>query len=212
MIAQTGVGCALVPLVIYPAPGPVSMDAFLFSALAVAIAEVGDKTQLLSLLLIAKFRKPWPIIFGVTLATLLNHAVTAYLGGWLSTFLSGPWFQGVIALSFLAMALWVLIPDTQDDSDGRLVKYGAFLTTLVLFSLAEIGDKTQVATLMLAVRFESVVAVTLGTTLGMLLANVPVIFAGDWALKRLRLEWFRWAAAFLFAAMGVWMLLHLLWS
>lgn len=186
------------------------MDAFLFSTLAVAIAEVGDKTQLLSLLLIAKFRKPWPIVLGVTLATLVNHGLTAYFGGWIASFVDGLWFQLLIAVSFFAMAIWVLIPDEEDEVDGRFVKYGAFLTTLMLFSLAEIGDKTQVATLMLAIQFESVFWVTLGTTLGMLIANVPVIFAGGWLLQRLRMEWFHWAAAFMFAGMGVWILIHLM--
>lgn len=186
------------------------MEAFFFSTLAVAIAEVGDKTQLLSLLLIAKFRKPWPIILGVTLATLINHGLTAYFGGWIASFVEGLWFQLLMALSFFAMAIWVLIPDKEEEVDGRLVKYGAFLTTLILFSLAEIGDKTQVATLMLAIQFDSVLWVTLGTTFGMLIANVPVILAGGWLLERLRMEWFHWAAALLFALMGGWILLHLM--
>ncbi len=188
------------------------MEAFLFSTLAVAIAEVGDKTQLLSLLLIAKFRKPWPIVLGVMLATLVNHGLTAYFGGWIASFAGGRWFQILVALSFFVMAVWVLIPDEEDQIDGRLVKYGAFLTTLILFSIAEIGDKTQVATLMLAIQFESVLWVTFGTTLGMLLANVPVIFAGDWLLQRLRMNWFHWIAAFIFAGMGVWILIHLMIS
>ncbi|KGK42196.1 membrane protein [Nitrincola sp. A-D6] len=180
------------------------MDAFLLSTLAVTIAEMGDKTQLLSLLLVAKFRRPWAITLGVALATLLNHGLTAALGDWLGGYLSGDLFQWLLSLSFLAMAVWVLIPDSDDDLNGRLVKYGAFVTTLVLFSLAEIGDKTQVATLMLAVKFESLVLVTLGTTLGMLIANVPVIFAGEWVLKRVNMSVFRVAAAVLFAGFGLW--------
>ena len=185
------------------------MDAFFLSTLAVAVAEMGDKTQLLSLLLVAKFRRPWAITLGVTLATLLNHGLTAWLGGWLAGYLSSDLFQWLLSLSFLAMAVWVLIPDKDEDMNGRLVKYGAFATTLVLFSLAEIGDKTQVATLILAVKFESVVAVTLGTTLGMLLANVPVIFAGEWVLKRVRMDSFRIAAAILFAGFGLWGIVNL---
>lgn len=185
------------------------MDAFFLSTLAVAVAEMGDKTQLLSLLLVAKFRRPWAITLGVTLATLLNHGLTAWLGGWLAGYLSSDLFQWLLSLSFLAMAVWVLIPDKEDDLNGCLVKYGAFATTLVLFSLAEIGDKTQVATLMLAVKFDSVVAVTLGTSLGMLLANAPIIFAGEWVLKRVKMDSFRMVAAVMFAGFGLWGIVNL---
>ena len=185
-------------------------SAFLTSTVAVAIAEIGDKTQLLSLLLAARFRNKSAIVLGILLATLLNHAASAWLGAWLGNSLT-EWLNGssgrlLLAAGFGAMAIWVLVPDKEDDSTDTHQAWGAFLATLVLFFLAEIGDKTQVATVLLAAEFNSVLWVTLGTTCGMLLANVPVVIYGERLMRRMPLHLARYATSLLFAILALWTL------
>lgn len=184
------------------------MDAFLSSTALVALAEIGDKTQLLALVLAARFRKPVPIIGAILLATLANHALAAWLGASAAEWLEGPWFGAAVALGFIAMGLWTLVPDKLDDDETPTTGRGAFLTTLVAFFLVEIGDKTQIATIALGARYGDVLAVTTGTTLGMLLANAPVVLTGDALIRRVPLKAVRIVAAAMFVAMGVW----LLWS
>ena len=186
-------------------------SAFLTSTVAVAIAEIGDKTQLLSLLLAARFRNKSAIVLGILLATLLNHAASAWLGAWLGNSLT-EWLNGssgrlLLAAGFAAMAIWVLVPDKEDDSTDTHQAWGAFLATLVLFFLAEIGDKTQVATVLLAAEFNSVLWVTLGTTCGMLLANVPVVIYGERLMRHMPLHLARYATSLLFAILALWTLL-----
>ncbi len=177
------------------------------SILTVALAEIGDKTQLLSLVLAARFRNKTAIIAGILLATLLNHGVSAWFGNWLGDWMT-EFFQSetgryIVGGSFVALALWLLIPDKDDEVDNRFDQYGAFAVSTILFFLAEIGDKTQVATVLLGAQFDSVMIVTLGTTIGMLLANVPVVYAGDYLMQRIPLNATRIVAALLFAAVGV---------
>jgi putative Ca2+/H+ antiporter (TMEM165/GDT1 family) len=178
------------------------LEAFLVSTVSVAIAEIGDKTQLLALVLAARFRRPWPIIAGILLATLANHALAAELGAWLTSLLSPRTLKWLVAASFVAMGLWILIPDKDDGTAARYA-YGAFVTTLISFFLVEIGDKTQVATVLLAAKYASVPLVVAGTTLGMLAANVPVVLAGEFAAERLPLRYIRLGAAALFIVLGV---------
>ncbi|AFV00402.1 TMEM165/GDT1 family protein [Simiduia agarivorans] len=182
------------------------MDAFLTSTFAVALAEIGDKTQLLALLLTLRFRNKLAICAGILAATLLNHAASAWLGVWLGQFLQSGIGQGLLGASFIALGLWLLIPDKADDEDPRLAQYGALVVTFILFFLAEIGDKTQVATVALAAQYQSVFWVTLGTTLGMLLANVPVVFYGEALMRKLPMVWAHRVAAALFVGVGVWVL------
>ena len=191
------------------------MHAFLISTGIVALAEIGDKTQLLALLLAAKFRRPWPIIAGMLAATLLNHAGAGLLGHWAETLVSS-WsspdlIRWGLAFGFIAMALWTLIPDKIDaeETEAGIRKFGAFLTTLVCFFLVEMGDKTQIATVALAARFPDLIAVVAGTTFGMMLANVPVIFCSGKIAARLPLKYVRWAAAASFATLGVSLILGL---
>jgi putative Ca2+/H+ antiporter (TMEM165/GDT1 family) len=188
------------------------MEAFLTSAFVVALAEMGDKTQLFAIVLTARFRKPWPIVAGILLATIANHLLAAWAGAAASEWLNSLWFRYVVALSFVAMGLWTLVPDKLDDEEApKPARYGAFLTTLVSFFLVEIGDKTQIATVALAARYQEVWAVAAGTTVGMLLANGPVVFAGAALVERIPLKPVRMAAALLFIAIGavmLWQLLH----
>ena len=180
------------------------MEAFLVSCGLVALAEIGDKTQLLSLVLAARFRKPWPIIVGIFLSTVLNHAAAGALGAWLAHFLGEKALTVLVGVSFLAMAAWILVPDKLDDADAAPKGHGGIvLTTIVLFFMAEMGDKTQVATVMLAARYESLVAVVLGTTLGMMLANVPVVFFGEALARRMPVAIVRRVASVAFAILGV---------
>jgi Ca2+/H+ antiporter, TMEM165/GDT1 family len=183
------------------------MNALLISTAIVAIAEIGDKTQLLALLLAAKFRRPVPIILGIFVATLLNHTAAAALGFLVSQWLSGPVFPWVVGLAFIAMAAWALVPDKADDEAAAKSRAGGvFLTTLVAFFLVEIGDKTQIATSLLAARFHDIILVTAGTTLGMMLANVPAVLLGEAATRIVPLRYIRIIAAILFALLGVWIL------
>ncbi|MBP5857822.1 TMEM165/GDT1 family protein [Marivibrio halodurans] len=180
------------------------MDAFLISTGIVAIAEVGDKTQLLALILAARFRKPVPIIIGILIATVANHALAAWVGLLVADWLGPEILRWVLGLSFLAMAAWMLIPDKVEDGDTLSAsRFGPFLATLVTFFLLEIGDKTQVATIALAARFDDIVMVTIGTTLGMMIANVPAVLVGKAAATRIPLTFVHAVAALIFAALGL---------
>lgn len=181
------------------------LDALFVSTFAVAVAEIGDKTQLLALLLAARYRKPWPIVAGILLATLLNHALAAWFGAALSEWLPVGVLRWLVAGSFLAVALWTLRPDRLEEDERRKAGMGgAFLATLVAFFLAEIGDKTQVATVLLAAKYEALAQVIAGTTLGMLIANIPVVLLGARFAERLPLRAARIAAALLFLALAAW--------
>jgi putative Ca2+/H+ antiporter (TMEM165/GDT1 family) len=183
------------------------LEAFLVSTGVVAIAEIGDKTQLLALLLTARFRAPAPIVGGILVATLANHALAAAVGAWIVHTVGPDTMRYVLAVSFFAMAIWALVPDSPPDAPATRPRYGVFIATLVAFFLVEMGDKTQIATVALAAQFASLTAVVLGTTLGMLLANVPVVLAGDALLRRVPLKWVRGFAAASFAILGLYALL-----
>jgi Ca2+/H+ antiporter, TMEM165/GDT1 family len=183
------------------------MEAFLTSAAVVALAEIGDKTQLLAIVLATRFRRPLPIVGGILVATLANHFLAALVGQQAASFLEGTWFRYAVAISFIAMALWTLVPDKlDDDEDAPPARFGAFITTTIAFFLVEMGDKTQVATIALGARFESVLAVMAGTTLGMMIANVPAVYAGEAIIKRVPLATVRYVAALLFLVIGLWLL------
>ena len=170
----------------------------------VALAEIDDKTQLLALLLAARFRRPWPIIWGIVLATLANHFAAGAVGNWVAGFFSATTLSWILAACFAAVAVWTLVPDKLDeDEESHLKRFGPFLTTLIAFFLAEMGDKTQVATVMLAAQYPHFVMVVLGTTLGMLIANVPVVLASHFAADRLPLTLIRRLAALAFAALAL---------
>jgi putative Ca2+/H+ antiporter (TMEM165/GDT1 family) len=179
------------------------MEALINSTLAVAIAEIGDKTQLLSLFLASRFSQRYAICAGILVATILNHAVSAWAGAWLIQYVPADWGKWLISLSFFAVALWILVPDKDDDTPSPLEKHGAFIASTVLFFLAEIGDKTQIATVLLAAKYPETFWVVLGTTLGMLAANVPVVFAGSWLMEKMPLQYARIFAFILFAGLGV---------
>ena len=179
------------------------LESLFIPTLIVALAEIGDKTQLLALLLAARFRKPWPIIWGIVLATLANHFAAGAVGNWVADFFAPTTLSWILAASFVAVALWTLVPDKLDDEDSSALKrYGPFLTTLIAFFIAEMGDKTQVATVMLAAQYPHFILVVLGTTLGMLIANVPVVLAGNFAAERLPLMLIRRLAATAFIALA----------
>lgn len=179
------------------------MDAFLTSTAAVFIAELGDKTQLLALFLVGRFARRSPIILGILVATLLNHGLSALLGAWVAEWLPEVWLAWLVAASFLALALWLLLPDKDEGADSRLLGLGAFTATSLTFFLAEIGDKTQIATVVLAARYDATFWVIVGSTVGMLMANVPVIMAGKWLMERLPLATARLAASGLFLVLAV---------
>ena len=189
------------------------MQAFLVSTGIVALAEMGDKTQLLSLVLAARFRKPWPIVAGIFVATLVNHALAGALGAWITQAVGPDVLRWVIGVSFIVMAGWVLIPDKLDaevgDKGNTSSHWGVFGTTLVTFFLAEMGDKTQIATVALAARYHDLVAVVAGTTCGMLLADVPAVFLGDRIAKKVSMKWVHGIAAAIFAALGLLTLLNI---
>ena len=180
------------------------MEAFLISTGVVALGEMGDKTQLLAMLLAARFKRPVPIILGILVATLANHALAGAVGGWVAQALGPNVLRWVIGVSFIAMAVWMLVPDRIDDEavDGRQ-RFGVFGTTVLAFFLAEMGDKTQIATVALAARYTDLVAVVTGTTLGMMLANVPAVFLGDAIARRVSMRLVHGIAALIFAALGV---------
>ena len=180
------------------------MEALLVSIGVVALGEMGDKTQLLAVLLAAKFRRPWPIILGILVATLANHAAAGLVGAWVAAALGPIALRWIIGLSFLAMAGWVLVPDRMDTlDDGGLRRLGIFGTTLVAFFVAEMGDKTQIATVALAARYADLFAVVAGTTLGMLLANVPAVFLGEKVAARVPMKLVHGVAAAIFALLGL---------
>ncbi len=178
------------------------MEALWTSAGLIALAEIGDKTQLLAIVLAARFRTPVPIILGILCATLLNHAAAAALGFIIAQWLSGQTFQLVVGAAFIAMAAWALIPDKEDDRAGQTNAGGVFITTLVAFFLVEIGDKTQIATSLLAARFHDIALVTAGTTLGMMAANIPAVFFGEAVTRVVPLTYVRGTAALIMAATG----------
>jgi putative Ca2+/H+ antiporter (TMEM165/GDT1 family) len=180
------------------------MEAFLVSTGVVALAEMGDKTQLLSLVLAARFRKPWPILAGILVATLANHGLAAAAGAWVVGLLGPQALRWLLGGSFIAMALWMLVPDTLDkDAAPPSPRLGIFATTLTAFFLAEMGDKTQIATVMLAARFNAWAAVVTGTTLGMMLANAPVVWLGERVMRRVPVRAVHLVSAAIFAAFGV---------
>ena len=180
------------------------MEAIWLSTLIVAIAEIGDKTQLLAIVLACKFNKPIPIIAGIFVATIINHALAASVGCGVAQLISGKWFQIGVGVAFIAMAAWALIPDKEDEDAGSKSHGSVFMTTVIAFFLVEMGDKTQIATSLLAARFENITLVTIGTTLGMMLANVPAVYLGQAATKVVPLNVVRMIAAGIFAAIGVW--------
>ncbi len=179
------------------------MEAFLVSTGVVALAEMGDKTQLLSLVLAARFRRPIPIILGILAATLLNHALAGAGGAWIAALLGPDRMRWVLGLSFIAMGIWALIPDKLDPADASLHGKGIFVAAFSAFFLAEMGDKTQIATIALAAKFPSLAAVVAGTTLGMLLANVPVVLLGEKLTAKIPLRVVRPLAALVFVILGV---------
>ncbi|GAO54508.1 transmembrane protein [Novosphingobium sp. MD-1] len=189
-----------------PAPEPFMIEALTTSTAIVALAEIGDKTQLLAIVLATRFRKPWPIVLGILCATLANHFLAALVGATAASLLDGLWFRYAVAAGFIAMGLWTLIPDKLDDEEEKPGRFGPFLTTLVAFFLVEMGDKTQVATIALGARFHDALAVTAGTTLGMMIANVPAVFLGSELIRRVPLGVVRMVAAVLFIAIGGWLL------
>jgi putative Ca2+/H+ antiporter (TMEM165/GDT1 family) len=179
------------------------MDAFLVSVGVVALAEIGDKTQLLAFVLAARFRRPLPVIAGIAVATLLNHGIAGWLGIFLADLADATWLRWLVGASFLLFAAWALIPDKLEAERERLSGVGAFLATAVAFFLVEIGDKTQVATVALAATYRSLLAVTLGTSLGLLLVNAPSVLLGEGVAKRLPMVWIRRGASATFAALGI---------
>jgi len=182
------------------------LEALIVSTGVVALAEIGDKTQLLTLLLATRFRAPTPIVLGIAVATVANHALASVVGNWLVSVIGPGAMRWILGLSFLAMAAWALIPDEPPAENAAAPRYGVFVTTVVAFFLVEMGDKTQVATVALAAQFHSIMWVVLGTTLGMLLANVPVVYAGDALIRRVPLTIVRRVAALTFAVLGIYVL------
>ena len=179
------------------------MDAFLVSAGIVGLAEMGDKTQLLALLLTARFRRPLPIVFGILVATVFNHAFAAAVGALVSELLGAGVMRWVLGLSFLVMAAWVMAPSKVDADEAPLARFGVFLTTVLAFFIAEMGDKTQVTTVALAARYESMAAVVAGTTLGMMLANAPVVWLGERITRLVPIRVVHVVSALIFLALGL---------
>lgn len=179
------------------------MEAFLISTGIVALAEIGDKTQLLAFILAAKFRKPVPIVLGILVATLANHGFAGAVGAWVTTLLSAEALRWILGVSFIAMAVWTLIPDKFDEDDAKLARFGVFGTTLIAFFFAEMGDKTQVATVALAAQFQSLFWVVAGTTVGMMIANVPAVIMGDRIAHKMPVVLVHRVAATIFAVLGV---------
>ncbi len=179
------------------------MEAFLISTGIVALAEIGDKTQLLAFILAAKFREPVPIVLGILVATLANHGFAGAVGAWVTTLLSAEALRWILGVSFIAMAVWTLIPDKFDEDDAKLARFGVFGTTLIAFFFAEMGDKTQVATVALAAQFQSLFWVVAGTTVGMMVANVPAVIMGDRIAHKMRVVLVHRVAATIFAVLGV---------
>ena len=180
------------------------MEAFLVSTSVVTLAEMGDKTQLLALVLAARFRKPWPIVLGIFVATLLNHALAGAAGAWVTTWLGPQVLRWVLGVSFIAMAVWMMVPDKLEDGELQSApRWGVFGTTAVAFFLAEMGDKTQIATVMLAAQYSVWLWVVVGTTLGMVLANAPVVWLGERITHRVPLRTVHGISAVIFLVLGV---------
>jgi putative Ca2+/H+ antiporter (TMEM165/GDT1 family) len=184
-------------------PRSITLEAFLVSTGIVALAEIGDKTQLLAFILAAKFRKPLPIVLGILVATLANHGFAGALGSWITSLMGPETLRWVLGVSFIAMAIWTLIPDKFDEEDAKLTRFGVFGTTLIAFFLAEMGDKTQVATVALAAQYQAFFSVVAGTTLGMMIANVPAVFLGDRIANRMPVRLVHAIAAAIFAILGI---------
>lgn len=181
----------------------VHLEAFLISTGIVALAEIGDKTQLLSFILAAKFRKPFPICFGILVATLFNHALAGVVGTWITSILGAEILRWILGISFIAMAVWMLIPDQFDEKDANFAKAGVFVTTLIAFFLAEMGDKTQIATVALAAQYQALAPVVTGTTLGMMIANVPAVILGDKIADRMPVAIVHRITAVIFLILGI---------
>ncbi len=180
------------------------MEAFLISTGIVTLAEMGDKTQLLSLVLAARFKRPWPILWGILIATLANHALAGAVGASVTAWLGPQWLRWILAGSFIAMAVWMLVPDKLDDDDAPdAPRHGVLITTIIAFFLAEMGDKTQVATVMLAAQYHAWFAVVAGTTLGMMLANAPVVWFGDRVKRRVPVRAVHVVSALIFLGLGL---------
>ncbi len=179
------------------------MEAFLVSTGVVALAEIGDKTQLLAFILAARFRKPAPIIMGILVATLANHSFAGAIGSWITSLLGPETLRWVLGISFIGMAIWTLIPDTFEEGDAKIAHFGVFGTTLVAFFLAEMGDKTQIATVALAAQYHALFSVVAGTTLGMMIANVPAVLLGDRIANRMPVKLVHRLAAAIFAILGI---------
>ena len=187
---------------------PDFLTAIVTSSGVVALAEMGDKTQLLALVLAARFRKPWPIVWGILVATIANHALAGGLGAWVTHLMGPTMLRWVLGVSFLAMAAWMLVPDTLDDDEAEVApRFGVFGTTVIAFFLAEMGDKTQIATVMLAAEYQSWLWVVAGTTLGMMLANAPVVWLGERITRLVPLTWVHRISAVVFAVLGLLVLL-----
>ncbi len=185
------------------------MDPVLTSTAVVALAEIGDKTMLLAIVLATRFRKPLPIILGIFVATLANHGIAAFVGQSVASLLEGEWFRYAVGASFIVMALWTLVPDKLDDEEvPKPPRLGAFLATAIAFFIVEIGDKTQVATIALGAEFQNVALVTLGTTLGMMVANVPAVYFGHRIIELVPLKTVRTIAAMLFLMIGTWIIVE----
>ncbi len=178
------------------------MEAILNSFLLVALTEMGDKTQLLAFVLAARYRNPWAVMAGILVATILNHALAAFFGSIVSQYIPPDVLKWILALTFLAFAAWILIPD-KDEEIKEEHKYGAFITTLILFFFAEMGDKTQLSTVALAARYNDIVAVTIGTTLGMMFADGLAVAFGKTITEKISMKWVRWIAAASFVVFGV---------
>lgn len=181
------------------------MEALFMSTAIVALAEVGDKTQLLSFVLAAKLKSKYAIMVGIFVATLANHTFAGYVGAWISSLVSPVTLTGIIAASFFGFGLWTLRPDSL-ESDLKIRRSSAFVTTLVAFFFVEMGDKTQLATVALAARYDVLMAVVMGTTLGMLIANAPAVWLGETLVHRINMKVIRWVAAASFMALGIWTL------
>ncbi|WP_426336178.1 TMEM165/GDT1 family protein [Pseudoduganella sp. R-31] len=180
------------------------MESLLVSTGVVALAEIGDKTQLLAFLLAARFKKPLPIVAGILIATIFNHGLAGALGAWITSLLTPEVLRWVLGLSFLGMAAWTLVPDRIEDDETTIAsRFGVFGATLVTFFLAEMGDKTQVATVAMAAHYPAPLMVVAGTTLGMLIADVPAVFAGDKLVAKIPLKLVHGIAAAMFAGLGL---------
>jgi Ca2+/H+ antiporter, TMEM165/GDT1 family len=184
------------------------MDAFLTATGLVALAEMGDKTQLLALVLATRFKKPWPIVWGILLATILNHALAGAVGTWVTTVLEPDALKWILVAGFVVMGVWTFFPDKDNAAAVETGRWGVFFATVVVFFLAEMGDKTQLATVAIAAQYQDYLAVVLGTTLGMMLANIPVVFFGEKLTRALPLTVLRGVAGVLFLLFAAWIALN----